>query len=306
MHTGCFKPPPCLEKHETWWWWQDLCLLTLCWNSKFRYLDLKWKQSSSRSSSLKNWGRPVSVPLWQSRQREALHQSSFCLSLHRLCQQLLQGQLPCHQLLGSVAVTVVQLQGPDVDRELLTTPSQPLGEVFVCSSSSCSRRGSWYSWTPSPHPSFTFTHIRPSVCHILGKAASAIFWQSYPGWTTPFTTTSAAIVQSVSAQRNIEHCQDFIWELWCNRPLQDAVWATKGPATNSRQVAGPGKKSWNIVQLKLQKKVTLYFCSYVLHTWGNKLLLRWWPWFFYRLGREMVTYLVPYLIFVTDTTDMSV
>ena len=66
------------------------------------------------------------------------------------------------------------------------------------------------SWTPSPHPSFTFTHIRSSVCHILGKAASAIFWQSYPGWTTPFTTTSAAIVQSVSAQRNIEHCQDFI------------------------------------------------------------------------------------------------
>ena len=56
--------------------------------------------------------------------------------------QLLHGQLPCHQLLGSVAVTVVQLQGPDVDRELLTTPSQPLGEVFVCSSSSCSRRGS--------------------------------------------------------------------------------------------------------------------------------------------------------------------
>ena len=40
------------------------------------------------------------------------------------------------------------------------------------------------------------------------------------------------------------------------------------------------------------KKMTLYFCSYVLNTWGNKLLLQWWPWFFYRLGREMVTYLV--------------
>ena len=38
--------------------------------------------------------------------------------------------------------------------------------------------------------------------------------------------------------------------------------------------------------------MTLYFCSYVLNTWGNKLLLQWWPWFFYRLGREMVTYLV--------------
>ena len=38
--------------------------------------------------------------------------------------------------------------------------------------------------------------------------------------------------------------------------------------------------------------MTLYFCSYVLYTWGNKLLLQWWPWFFYRLGREMVTYLV--------------
>ena len=31
---------------------------------------------------------------------------------------------------------------PVADKELLTTASQPLGEVFVCSSSSCSRRGS--------------------------------------------------------------------------------------------------------------------------------------------------------------------
>ena len=35
------------------------------------------------------------------------------------------------------------------------------------------------------------------------------------------------------------------------------------------------------------------YLLYVLNTWGNKLLLLWWPWFFYRLGREMVTYLVP-------------
>ena len=61
------------------------------------------------------------MPLRQSRRREALHQSSFCLSLHRLCPQLLHCQLPCRQFLGSVAVTVVQLQGPVADRELLTT-----------------------------------------------------------------------------------------------------------------------------------------------------------------------------------------
>ena len=50
------------------------------------------------------------------------HQLSSCLSLHRPRAQL--RALPCHLatlLLESVVVTVVQLQGPAEDRELLTT-----------------------------------------------------------------------------------------------------------------------------------------------------------------------------------------
>ena len=92
----------------------------------------------------------------------------------------------------------------------------------------------------------TFTHIGASVSHILGKAASTIFWQSQLGWTTSFATAAAAKVHYLQAHRNPEHCQDVIRELWCDRPILEAVWAKNWiihPATKLGQGLGQGRKA---------------------------------------------------------------